>query len=354
MALNIVYRPQYSISTTIGSQPSRKKVRFRQIVPQGAPRPALKHLTRPPHSHSRLSFPFTAHMICMVRTVRLRDGGNGFIYDRAMEWGKDFPSANGTRQSPIDFMSSGTQYDAALAKSPLAINYCTSRETDILNNGQNVVVYPKSKGAETSVRFDMAQRSTISGGPLSLGHEFELSEIRFHWGSSNSRGSEHRVNGKAFPMEVQFIHWNASLYSSMEDACGKPDGTAAVCLFVQIGRENATVKSLISDALCDVIFKGRQKTTNTPFNPVCLLPDPDLRDYWSYEGSLTFPPCHENTTWIMLRYPLLVSPGQIEEFRRLLCYCKGDSPGKGSSGRLVDNFRPVQPLNGRVVRASFQ
>lgn len=36
-----------------------------------------------------------------------------------------------------------------------------------------------------------------------------------------------------------------------------------------------------------------------------------LRDYWTYEGSLTTPPCSENVTWILMRYPLMVSYQQV-------------------------------------------
>lgn len=65
-----------------------------------------------------------------------------------VDWGKHFPAANGSRQSPIDFLSGVTQYDSALTDNPLNINYSTSRETDILNNGQNLVIYPKYKGGK--------------------------------------------------------------------------------------------------------------------------------------------------------------------------------------------------------------
>lgn len=44
--------------------------------------------------------------------------------------------------------------------------------------------------------------SVVTGGPLPSDHEYELSEVRFHWGKENQRGSEHTVNFKAFPMEV--------------------------------------------------------------------------------------------------------------------------------------------------------
>ena len=45
---------------------------------------------------------------------------------------------------------------------------------------------------------------------------------------------------------------------------------------------------------------------------------------------------------------------QIDDFRRLYMFSKDERPANGCEGRLLDNFRPVKPLNGRVVRASFQ
>ncbi len=46
----------------------------------------------------------------------------------------------------------------------------------------------------------------VTGGPLPSDHEYELHEVRFHWGKENQRGSEHTVNFKAFPMEVVQSH----------------------------------------------------------------------------------------------------------------------------------------------------
>lgn len=45
---------------------------------------------------------------------------------------------------------------------------------------------------------------------------------------------------------------------------------------------------------------------------------------------------------------------QIDDFRRLYMYSKDERPTNGCEGRLLDNFRPVKPLHGRVVKASFQ
>lgn len=48
------------------------------------------------------------------------------------------------------------------------------------------------------------------------GHEFELYEVRFHWGRENQRGSEHTVNFKAFPMEVRITDHLVKLLLFME------------------------------------------------------------------------------------------------------------------------------------------
>ncbi|KAG8508174.1 Carbonic anhydrase 5A, mitochondrial [Galemys pyrenaicus] len=110
-----------------------------------------------------------------------------------------------------------------------------------------------------------------------------------------------------------------------------------------------------------------------PFQPACLLPA--CRDYWTYPGSLTTPPLAESVTWIILREPVPVAasqapvsarrgwgragvegPGpltlaapQLAAFRSLL------SSGLGEEERTMgNNFRPLQPLMSRRVRASFR
>ena len=48
----------------------------------------------------------------------------------------------------------------------------------------------------------------IEGGPTTklsgfgLEGEYQLVNIHMHWGSDNSKGSEHRVNGSAYPLDV--------------------------------------------------------------------------------------------------------------------------------------------------------
>lgn len=56
-------------------------------------------------------------------------------------------------------------------------------------------------GRHVSLRPDKSHLVNISGGPLS--YSYRLEEIRLHFGAEDSRGSEHLLNGQAFPGEVR-------------------------------------------------------------------------------------------------------------------------------------------------------
>jgi len=66
----------------------------------------------------------------------------------------------------------------------------------------------------------------------------------------------------------------------------------------------------------------------------------DLHHYFTYDGSLTTPPCSEIVTWIDFKEPILISRGQIQMFRLLL-----DDNGHV----LKHNFRPIQELGDRII-----
>ena len=67
------------------------------------------------------------------------------------------------------------------------------------------------------------------------------------------------------------------------------------------------------------------------------LPDlpPNDPSCFTLDGSLTTPPCTEGVRWFVLRNPGTLSKDQIAAF----------------SKHYPMNARPVQPLNGREIRA---
>jgi carbonic anhydrase len=71
---------------------------------------------------------------------------------------------------------------------------------------------------------------------------------------------------------------------------------------------------------------------STPVEETNLLPP--TRDYFSYGGSLTTPPCSEGVKWIVLKTPIEASAEQIAIFQK----------------RVGPNTnRPVQPHNARLI-----
>ncbi|KAH8380268.1 hypothetical protein KR009_009752 [Drosophila setifemur] len=64
-----------------------------------------------------------------------------------------------------------------------------------------------------------------------------------------------------------------------------------------------------------------------------------LGDYYSYTGSLTTPPCSEEVTWLDFKFPIDITEDQLNAFRSLTAH----------DDHLKNNFRPIQPLNDRLV-----
>ena len=59
-----------------------------------------------------------------------------------------------------------------------------------------------------------------------------------------------------------------------------------------------------------------------------------LDEYYSYNGSLTTPPCSEGVLWVVLKNPITASKEQIARFH--------DAMG-------ADTNRPIQPRNARTI-----
>uniref|UniRef100_A0A2C9LUK1 Alpha-carbonic anhydrase domain-containing protein n=1 Tax=Biomphalaria glabrata TaxID=6526 RepID=A0A2C9LUK1_BIOGL len=75
----------------------------------------------------------------------------------------------------------------------------------------------------------------------------------------------------------------------------------------------------------------------------------DTSSFFRYEGSLTTPGCYETVTWTLFRETIKVSEDQIAKLRAL----QQIDHSTNLPTPMVDNYRPVQPLNGRTVTSTF-
>lgn len=242
-------------------------------------------------------------------------------------WPDAFPTCGGSRQSPLALVT-----DDALPGPVEPFKFSNynflplSTSTKVTNTGHSVKVTPIND-------------ASVSGGNLTDVYVF--AQFHFHWGSTETRGSEHTVDGIAYPAELHFVHYRKS-YGSLGEAAKFKSGLAVLAVPLELyPRDNLGFQPVI-DSLVN-ITKPHETANIMPVTLNDFLPK-NVDDFFRYEGSLTTPPCSEVVVWTVFKDPVEISLNQLEQFRQL----------EGSDGTpLQDNFRPVQPLNGRRVYRSW-
>lgn len=209
-------------------------------------------------------------------------------------WGRlksDFATcAQGQRQSPID-MWDGIKVDL----SPIEFNYRPSRFR-LVDNGHTL-------------------QAAIGGGSITVvGKTYNLVQIHFH------RPSEERVNGKAYEMVAHLVHRSDD------------NQLAVVAILLEKGAEHPLIQTLWNYIPLEKNLEVVPPDAAIDLNQLL----PEGRGYYTYMGSLTTPPCTEGVLWLVLQRPVQVSAEQIAIFSRL----------------YRNNARPVQPLNGRLIKES--
>ncbi|XP_068550112.1 receptor-type tyrosine-protein phosphatase gamma isoform X3 [Anas acuta] len=178
---------------------------------------------------------------------------------------------------------------------------------------------------------------------------FKAEKVEFHWGQSNgSAGSEHSINGKRFPVEMQIYFYNPDDFDSFGTAVLENRVVGAMAVFFQVSqRDNPALDSIIH-GLKGVVHHEKE-TFLDPFVLRDLLPA-SLGSYYRYAGSLTTPPCSEIVEWIVFRKPVPISYHQLEAFYSIFTTEQQDHVK--SVEYLRNNFRPQQSLNNRKVSKS--
>lgn len=201
------------------------------------------------------------------------------------------PCKSGHRQSPIDIRN------AQKADLPLIQFEYKASPLHIIDNGHTIMV-------------NYAPGSSMSVG----GKKYALKQFHFH------RPSEEKVNGSGFEMSVHLVH---------ADGEGK---LAVVAVLLHEGEDNPLVRQLWNELPKE---KEREELLdNIQIDVTRILPSD--RNYYTFSGSLTTPPCSEDVTWFVLKHPVSVSAAEIRQFSQL----------------YRNDARPTQPLYERVVLES--
>ena len=196
--------------------------------------------------------------------------------------------ATGQHQSPIDIRD-GVKVDLE----PISFNYQPSHFS-IVDNGHTVQV------------------KTGEGSLTITGKTYNLVQFHFH------RPSEEKINGQRFDMVAHLVHKS-------------DDGKlAVVAILMERGPENPFIQALWNNLPLEKNVEIQPPETMVDLNTFL----PATRNYYTYMGSLTTPPCSEGVLWLVMRHPISVSAEQVGIFSRL----------------YKNNARPIQPAAGRLIK----
>lgn len=204
---------------------------------------------------------------------------------------------SGRQQSPIDIKPNKAVRCAALCD---LMFYYRSSACNLINT-KNTVVIDYDPGTYVVYNTQV----------------FELDRISF------TIPSAHTIDRKSFPIEAQLNHRN-------------PDTSQILIISVFIDVNDAPSKSshffeLFSKSVPKI--PGKQKHINTPNTWSIYSMIPEIKSFYTYQGSLPRSPCTENVTWIILDNPSNCSNRFYNNLKRVI----NSKP------------RPIQDLYGRKI-----
>ncbi|KAM4023547.1 receptor-type tyrosine-protein phosphatase gamma [Anomaloglossus baeobatrachus] len=250
-------------------------------------------------------------------------------------WVMTSMDCKGLHQSPIDIVDYTANIRDEFQELVLdGFENESSNKTWMKNTGKTVAILLKDD-------------YYISGAGLP--GRFKAEKVEFHWGQSNaSAGSEHSINGRRFPVEMQIYSYNPDDFDSFGAAIMDKRLIAAMSVFFQATQKNNPALDPIIHGLKGVVHHEKE-TFLDPFILRDLLPA-TLSSFYRYTGSLTTPPCSEIVEWVVFSRPVPISYQQLEAFYSIFTTEQQDHVK--SVDYLRNNFRPKQPLNDRVVYKS--
>jgi len=166
---------------------------------------------------------------------------------------------------------------------------------------------------------------------------YVLEQFHEHHGNDADEGSEHTIEGKKFSGEIHLVFYN-SKYGSFDKAVKEADGLAVLGILLKESSksDNDAIFNPLIESLKKTIKEKQKVTMPADFDLSTLLPE--NRNFFTYCGSLTTAPFAECVLWTVFKHYMHISTEQMNVFRQI----------------IQTNYREVQSLNDRPVRASFE
>lgn len=305
--------------------------------------------------------------------------GAGWDYDHMSEWSHHYSMCGLPDQSPINIETESVIYDSSVCQSQFnwTIDW-TVHNFRFINNGHTIVLKPVEKTTidpdgdidEVIIADDGTAYTGLSLNENAIARlpnyftpdgsphtEFCLDSMHFHWGLEDDEGSEHTVDAVQYPMEVHFVHYScehASLgttlgpFSTLEEVQeGLDNGDdvhqlGVVGIFFELtDYDNPLFDAILNEDILDRHqFSGGVEEVITNIYLQDIIPEEVFTDgYYSYQGSLTTPPCTNIVRWHVMNAKSYIGKAQIARFRELM-YTQNKT--------MAPNYREIMPKHHNV------
>lgn len=229
------------------------------------------------------------------------DHSEKWKYDESFLWGNTFPQCSSLKQSPINIDTEELKECRSLCNIKTRIKPSTC----FVEYQNNTITIKYSSGSYTEYQQTL----------------YELKEISIH------TPSLHKIDGQSFPLEICMVH---KLSESSSAVSG-----IMLCSLFQSGSHHGKPDQFISQIINSIpsVENEYQTEINVSKDWSANWLIPESSGYFSYEGSLPYPPCQEGYNVIVYEKIGSIGKTHIDIFKKY----------------LVNNSRPVRDLGSRSI-----
>jgi carbonic anhydrase len=283
---------------------------------------------------------FQPIILIPIPSKMCNDGWN--YHNHGSDW--NCVCAEGKEQSPIDLPE-----PKKAIQSPVEPIFKYERVSSIITTS----TLDGAVGTEGKLKIIYSQNavrilSNKFGKLVTLdGAVYDAEEVVFH------TPSEHTIGGKRYPMEMQIIHYGrtegdiakqAVLSFLFERKPGVYNKFIEDINFFDLPSKYDKEKDVLADAIYIPKLFYNSDTENQSYAWKNF-------SFFTYQGSLTAPPCTERTIHYVAGEPLPISSSVLQLFQEALRVpdVKDDKGNIFIGDRNNENNRNTQPLNSRAV-----
>ncbi|XP_078616116.1 carbonic anhydrase 7-like [Branchiostoma floridae x Branchiostoma japonicum] len=286
--------------------------------------------------------------VMLLQAAQSIEGAGGAVWTYSgntgpTHWANANNSCGGNSQSPINI-----QYSPAKRQSYADFTF---QGYSTVPSDATMELY--NTGHAINVNLGSASKGfSVSGGGLN--GTYHTAQFHFHWGSVadlEAGGSEHTLEGKAYPGEVHFVHYSGT-HADLGAAVASGSSTALAVLgfFLELDDNDNPGLNPIVNNIGGAAYAGNRSVFSQTFTFDSFLPA-DRSRFYRYSGSLTTPGCNEIVAWTVFEDTIKISRNQLNTLLNATYY---EAEAGHEPEAMANNFRPVLVLNSREVHRSFE